>query len=1671
MRETTTRTINEGEERVIEDHTTKQDHIIITVGNQHHDVTVDRTHLDMVGAYVTTMATTNINTEEEETDIDNNTHEILTNTHIIADNSTQDMTEAHLVTDNTDVMMQAHIITENNTQAHIINNTTTQSFTQGHTLTNNTIQGHINIMEEDRQVNTLETHTHIPTVPPESQGSNVGGKQTPSVVVLKVMDSYTRSLPQQNNHSGIMLSPQHYHSVTGLLPSPQHHQITSFSDMSLSPPGIVDDLVTININNINNTLTSGHLGDLHNDSLGDPISDSMCVNNSSSDTLVSHHHQVLDTQTTLASTSNSLTSPHEHHILDTSSSLIPQHIIATPSSGSVNSHHNVISVSPCTCHIMDTNLPNLSTCSCEESNDGFLNCGDVESPGFARDSLSINDGGCGDSSREIGSNSELVSAISNISNEPGLCTTKKIHRRKSDCIMVKVKETDAHCTLPTVPTDTVLISRELDDGKCVRYGTIRVVETGKGATLAGSKNRSNSSIMVSRKRKPVLDIVASKSCSSDILIKRHIGGDPTTNGEDFVTIDGRRLLAEHTNQTTQNEEKNEEKDERQHFYSCCLCGNVIAQRNKPTLIPRNSVFPLSSLHLISLLKNLGVCPSSLDNSTDTSTNTDDIESSDGGSFTLCLWCHSLVLEADGVYAQVMSLTARVRHQWLKDGSKSEALMHLSQLNIDTTHGIARTLKRRNQDILGTKMSDRRLNRMKGNGPGGLRKCRNSQTTTLPTPDVLTDDRQVPVVSPMRESEGITSATTTTTTIKQELSNKMLICGFCGMDLYGDDEFRLHSAAVHRIRPTWQQWANQQSVLKTRLAKEIQRSDPSGRNRDSGRRGGGGGGGRESSRKCTACGREYPVREEFVEHLRQYHNMTIDEQFLEFVAEESTDSVSKRTWSGGGGGGCQDQGFNKAWSSSSSSSCGGSYQETSSGINKDQTNGRTEQVGSVTGTISIIKCEPTRPDDEVSSKQDGPLEVKGSPEDKATKPTTTIKVEKDHSSLRKQDCVTGNRLYISQTTNRICISPSKLTPNRVTTSEIPMSKTNAISKLSHSPSSIVPEASVNVMAIPPSTTTTSPPGSKHRQWRCRLCSLLFTSQEQHDRHKLLVHPEAVRVGRCRVSVEKDGTLAFLSKVADKNKVLLSKVKNTSQGVFFSKVETKGQPTFLGNGKVNNSPPKFIKAIGSVSCKLCGTEVEEEEEEEGSKHRILCGTCQENSVVMFEGDNRDGFKQDQIEILKGDITEDEGVKELETLLVEKRIDGEEEDVPEELEEGECVSVVEMESGKKSPQVDTKFIGVAGRNLECSTCGEIFTHRPLLLEHKRSVHSVTNGGNGSVGKVECEICGWKLQSVTSLRLHLAKVHHHRSTHKLPLRHRCKLCIFQCRTRTQLERHMQEKHGASALPPVRCTQCGKTYNAKYIEKHFANMHENLKKYACNFCSMKYNLETALKSHIFYEHRNNKWRCEVCQVEFDRYHQLRQHRTYVHSTKVYPCRECERSFKRKGDLTEHIKRRHQARIPNKCIHCTKVYSDRKKLRTHLMTKHGVAWEDTLARTYARHQRESNCFRRKPGLTTTTTTTTRQTHHQHHQNQNTSLGPTTDYTEGPQEDNPGPVGGYSEILEVPRKDGMETDETSMTTYEEATTSLVVDGGEHQYNVVHVTEDTQHHLSHMANFSYIILEET
>lgn len=266
----------------------------------------------------------------------------------------------------------------------------------------------------------------------------------------------------------------------------------------------------------------------------------------------------------------------------------------------------------------------------------------------------------------------------------------------------------------------------------------------------------------------------------------------------------------------------------------------------------------------------------------------------------------------------------------------------------------------------------------------------------------------------------------------------------------------------------------------------------------------------------------------------------------------------------------------------------------------------------------------------------------------------------------------------------------------------------------------------------------------------------------------------------------------------------------------------------------------------------------------------------------------------------------------------------------------------------------------DLVCGPCGEVFGDRPALVQHQRAAHPgvPTAGDGGREVLVECPLCGRRVSGLPALRLHQARVHG-RPTQP-PQHYRCRLCLAQCHTRAQLERHMRERHGAPPPPPpVRCDQCGKTYSARYIDIHVANMHGDAGRFPCTFCPMRFAVRASLRAHVSLEHANTTWACQECSLQFAKYHQLRQHRLYVHSRAEHRCPECPRSFKRRCDLTEHAKRRHRERPARECSFCPKVYSDRKRLRMHLMRKHGVAWEDTLAQGYACRQRENNCLRRR----------------------------------------------------------------------------------------------------------------
>ncbi|XP_045598589.2 uncharacterized protein [Procambarus clarkii] len=1067
------------------------------------------------------------------------------------------------------------------------------------------------------------------------------------------------------------------------------------------------------------------------------------------------------------------------------------------------------------------------------------------------------------------------------------------HDKASSCPKVKIKKTgsvvvrtiaprtirniSAKCSSSKngacdEPSGTILITREMNEGRTNGSSKVRGFPTAQIANkplqiklkVNDRLNLSTLDNEPSTNQEHVIKNSSHSICNDDVLISRQLDDD----GDNNITGVTRRM----TNSKTPSDivdSHSEIQDGSSHNCGFCRCRLKRAEGN--TSLALDKPLPSSLLDPISLLQCLGIS-SPLYASGITKNNL---------SIVVCQQCCTLVSDGDVVYQQLLSVISQMRELW--PTNDSEILM----VPVDS-NGSDNALKANyeSQSLKKTPVQS---------SQNVYKSCK----SILPKPNMS------------KENDSLTSyvdGKVHKVKFKQELSNnKMRICGFCGMDLYGEGDWNLHQSAVHRVEKKWRLF-NLQPTLKTLLAKEIEQV--SMREREDSRQNWKSE--NINTRKCPACSRTFSVSEELVQHLRNYHNMVIDEEFLCHISEDA----NVMDWS----------------NSTETHMVENSIKLKTEGMWDDHTGVQNSESDAVFGCTLTDNDTPVC---EGLEEQGIITTVKGE--------ITNINTEDDALSVPDD-----SQNYIGANENK--------------------------------------EFSIQVFKKENSKIDCS------TEFCCRVCAESFTSLVDLEKHECLEHSESVKVNKHKIGEE-------------------CKVQTTFSGI--------------------DSLPMILRAKTKVRCKLCNQICDSPED---LNNHI--DTCHENSVVILEDDGYGGVIDHRLELSKALGSDLEHVQK-----------------------GSEAPKLQLNASKKKTEKKKKIV--------CNLCGDIFLNRLLLVRHKRSSHGDVYGVGGVNGlvMVECDLCGRRLHGIGSLRLHLSKVHNR--SQKPPLKHRCKMCIFHSKTRNQLEKHMQEKHGLSVLPPVECKVCGKMYSAKYIDIHIANMHENQKKFSCNFCAMKFNIKSSLKCHISYEHANNKWSCDMCHIEFEKYHQLRQHRIYVHSTQVYSCPQCGKTFKRKSDMTEHGKRRHMEKIMSECTYCAKAYSDRKKLRSHLIKKHGVAWEDTLSKSYARHQRENNCLRK-------------------HQPRNSKIvsqsltynGETVGIEIVPSQYDLEDSGEYIHSEEEQQGDDRrevhqvqhttQKQEKIITTY--AGASIEMMESQEKFKVVQVTEGSKN-MTDMANICYIVLEET
>jgi hypothetical protein len=242
------------------------------------------------------------------------------------------------------------------------------------------------------------------------------------------------------------------------------------------------------------------------------------------------------------------------------------------------------------------------------------------------------------------------------------------------------------------------------------------------------------------------------------------------------------------------------------------------------------------------------------------------------------------------------------------------------------------------------------------------------------------------------------------------------------------------------------------------------------------------------------------------------------------------------------------------------------------------------------------------------------------------------------------------------------------------------------------------------------------------------------------------------------------------------------------------------------------------------------------------------------------------------------------------------------------------------------------------ECCVCGNKYSRKYVMDEHKWKEHGISNELEGSlsshfievkVEKVEptsdtndekfvtnsaneCLVCGQKFTTPFSLRYHEEKMHNFN----------CKMFI--------------------------CHYCGKEYKRKRsLREHFA-IHHSEQIYKCDVCAKKFGQQFLMDEHKFKHHRTENGQrdmknvCLICEKSCTTSGGLLLHQRWKHNLNCekFVCNICEFHTKYRRELTEHflithsIVRNRPSDLKFECNICAKTYSRGKSLRYHQEKMH-----------------------------------------------------------------------------------------------------------------------------------------
>eukprot|EP00088_Acartia_fossae_P023320 TRINITY_DN2436_c0_g1_i10.p1 TRINITY_DN2436_c0_g1~~TRINITY_DN2436_c0_g1_i10.p1 ORF type:complete len:616 (-),score=97.87 TRINITY_DN2436_c0_g1_i10:160-2007(-) len=302
--------------------------------------------------------------------------------------------------------------------------------------------------------------------------------------------------------------------------------------------------------------------------------------------------------------------------------------------------------------------------------------------------------------------------------------------------------------------------------------------------------------------------------------------------------------------------------------------------------------------------------------------------------------------------------------------------------------------------------------------------------------------------------------------------------------------------------------------------------------------------------------------------------------------------------------------------------------------------------------------------------------------------------------------------------------------------------------------------------------------------------------------------------------------------------------------------------------------------------------------------------------------------------------------------------------------------------------------------------------ISQHLKKAHGGGKDAGGGSSPFNCLLCGEKLKRLSSLELHLAKVHGrgeeyhcgqctysspclktvrgHVNTHKGPFC--CDICGAFLASKASLRNHMEGKHGARKFHCELCsfsstrkfglTQHMSIHNGKiflcdqcdFSTVHKANFTKHMQRkhskeprketprdqFPCDLCNSKYSTKLGLSRHKKSHTAPESIACteDGCEYVTSRPDNLKHHVEKVHRGIRWPCKQCDYVGGYKSDLNRHIKVTHEGFLL-KCTLCKYTTPKKCRLSWHMSKVHqqgpeGTKWVCDMCEFVAGYEGELN---------------------------------------------------------------------------------------------------------------------